>query len=108
MNRRLVGLLVCLLLWIGAHASSVKILKQIDDTVACNHWVEEQLARMTLKQKIGQLFIHTVAPITTQKIRVASKVPLKNMALGACFFRKVSWRSRYNSQTRLSSGPIFP
>ena len=81
MNRRLVGLLVCLLLWIGAHASSVKILEQIDDTVACNHWVEEQLARMTLKQKIGQLFIHTVAPITTQKNKSSIESAVKEYGI---------------------------
>lgn len=88
MNRRLVGLLVCLLLWIGAHASSVKILEQIDDTVACNHWVEEQLARMTLKQKIGQLFIHTVAPITTQKNKSSIESAVKEYGIGGLLFSK--------------------
>ena len=57
MNRRVTGLLVCISLWIGAYASSVRILEQADDSVACRRWVDGQLARMTLKQKIGQLFI---------------------------------------------------
>ena len=79
MNRRVTGLLVCISLWIGAYASSVRILEQADDSVACRRWVDGQLARMTLKQKIGQLFIHTVAPITIQKnkdsLRSATRRP---------------------------------
>ncbi len=49
MNRRVTGLLVCISLWIGAYASSVRILEQADDSVACRRWVDGQLARMTLK-----------------------------------------------------------
>ena len=32
------------------------------ESYACHQWVEERLSGMTLKEKIGQLFIHTVAP----------------------------------------------
>ena len=30
------------------------------DTQDCKAWVDEQLSEMSLKEKIGQLFIHTV------------------------------------------------
>lgn len=33
----------------------------------CKAWVDEQLSEMSLKEKIGQLFIHTVAPLQTQR-----------------------------------------
>ena len=35
----------------------------------CTEWVETRLASMSLKEKIGQLFIHTVAPLETQQNR---------------------------------------
>lgn len=81
MNRRVTGLLVCISLWIGAYASSVRILEQADDSVACRRWVDGQLARMTLKQKIGQLFIHTVAPITIQKNKDNIERAVKELSL---------------------------
>ena len=37
------------------------------DTQDCKAWVDEQLSEMSLKEKIGQLFIHTVAPLQTQR-----------------------------------------
>lgn len=88
MNKRFIGLIVCLCLWIGGKASSVTILEQIDDTIACNRWVEEQLAQMTLKQKIGQLFIHTVAPITTQKNKTSIESAVKEYGIGGLLFSK--------------------
>ena len=37
------------------------------DIQDCKAWVDERLSGMTLKEKIGQLFIHTVAPLQTQR-----------------------------------------
>ena len=88
MNRRVTGLLVCISLWIGAYASSVRILEQADDSVACRRWVDGQLARMTLKQKIGQLFIHTVAPITIQKNKDNIERAVKEYGVGGLLFSK--------------------
>lgn len=88
MNRRVTGLLVCISLWIGAYASSARILEQADDSVACRRWVDGQLARMTLKQKIGQLFIHTVAPITIQKNKDNIERAVKEYGVGGLLFSK--------------------
>lgn len=88
MNKRFWGLIICLFLWIGVNASSVRILEQIDDTVACNRWVEEQLARMTLKQKVGQLFIHTVAPVTLQKNKNSIEDAVKEYGIGGLLFQR--------------------
>ena len=88
MNRRDTGLLVCISLWIGAYASSVRILEQADDSVACRRWVDGQLARMTLKQKIGQLFIHTVAPITIQKNKDNIERAVREYGVGGLLFSK--------------------
>ena len=56
------------------------------DTVACNKWVNEQLTGMTLKQKIGQLFIHTVAPIVHQKNKEQLRNVIEEYGIGGLLF----------------------
>ena len=55
----------------AAHQVKDGILSHITDTVACRQWVDSQLKQMTLKQRIGQLFIHTVEPSVLQRISIA-------------------------------------
>lgn len=62
------------------------ILSQIKDTVACNQWVEQQLASMSLKKKIGQLFIHTVAPIVSQQNKANIASAVKDFGVGGLLF----------------------
>lgn len=88
MSKRIVGFFVCLFWLIGVAAHPVRILNQVSDTVACNRWVEEQLAQMTLKQKIGQLFIHTVAPVTLQKNKDNIKKAVREYGIGGLLFSK--------------------
>ena len=58
--------LACLLLGLsfGLQAQTDFIHKNISDEASCRIWVNNKLEAMTLKQKIGQLFIHTVAPLS--------------------------------------------
>ena len=62
------------------------VLHQIKDTVACRQWVDEQLASMSLKKKIGQLFIHTVAPIVTQQNQANIESAVKTYGVGGLLF----------------------
>ena len=79
---------MCLFLWssLSAVAQESAILSQIKDTVACRQWVEEQLASMPLKKKIGQLFIHTVAPIVTQQNKANITSAVKEFGVGGLLF----------------------
>lgn len=52
----------------------------------CRNWVESQLAEMTLKEKIGQLFIHTVAPLNTQQNRKNIENAVKEYGVGGLLF----------------------
>ena len=62
------------------------ILNQIKDTVSCRQWVDEQLASMSLKKKIGQLFIHTVAPIVSQQNKANIESAVKTYGVGGLLF----------------------
>ena len=48
---------------------SPAILEGKADSQECKTWVENRLSVMTLKEKIGQLFIHTVALQDTEPNR---------------------------------------
>ena len=75
--------LCCCLSVQGQHSV---ILNQIKDTVACRRWVDEQLASMSLKKKIGQLFIHTVAPIVSQQNQENIASAVKTYGVGGLLF----------------------
>ena len=81
------GWLLFGLLLVGQLAAQpVGILSHVSDTAACRKWVDAQLQSMTLKQKIGQLFIHTVAPIVTQKNKENIATAIKEYGIGGLLF----------------------
>ena len=68
--KRTILLLLILITTLTLSAQASAEWKEKAQTEACKQWVEQKLAGMTLKEKIGQLFIHTVAPTdnaTTRK-----------------------------------------
>lgn len=81
-------LLACMLisLYLGVNAQSDFIHKNINDEVACRRWVDNKLQSMTLKQKIGQLFIHTVAPYTTLSNKQNISDAVKEYGIGGLLF----------------------
>ena len=56
------------------------------DIQDCKAWVDERLSEMTLKEKIGQLFIHTVAPLQTQRNKNNIYAAIKEYKVGGLLF----------------------
>lgn len=56
------------------------------DTQECHQWVEQQLSEMSLKEKIGQLFIHTVLPVNTPQNRNHLQSAVKEYKVGGLLF----------------------
>ena len=56
------------------------------DSQDCKDWVETRLGQMTLKEKIGQLFIHTVAPQDTEPNRKNIRNAVKEYKIGGLLF----------------------
>lgn len=86
--RRTVWLLWLLVLGCTAKAQPVPgVLKRGGaETQECKEWVEARLSQMTLKEKIGQLFIHTVAPLNTQNNRSNIQNAVKEYKVGGLLF----------------------
>ena len=56
------------------------------DSQDCKAWVESRLADMSLKEKIGQLFIHTVAPLNTEVNRKNIRNAVTEYKVGGLLF----------------------
>ena len=56
------------------------------DSQECKEWVETRLQGMSLKEKIGQLFIHTVAPQDTEPNRRNIRNAVKEYKVGGLLF----------------------
>lgn len=52
----------------------------------CQDWVEKTLSRMSQKEKIGQLFIHTVAPETTKENKKMIRKAVHDSKIGGLLF----------------------
>ena len=57
----------------------------------CVEWVESRLSAMSLKEKIGQLFIHTVAPFDTQQNKKNIQNAVKEYKIGGLLFSGGEW-----------------
>lgn len=76
----------------------------------CTEWVEARLAGMTLKEKIGQLFIHTVAPFDTQQNRKNIRDAIKEYKIGGLLFSGGEWLKQVtltNYAQELASIPLL-
>ena len=56
------------------------------DSQECKEWVESRLEKMTLKEKIGQLFIHTVPLHDTEVNRKNIRNAVKEYKVGGFLF----------------------
>lgn len=75
-----------ILLSLCVNAQTDFIYKNVDNQTECRNWVNSKLQSLTLKQKIGQLFIHTVAPYTTQQNKQNIADAVKEYGVGGLLF----------------------
>ena len=88
MEWKKIGAWACLwILGTAAYAQAPLILNRGNaDSQACKEWVETRLEEMTLKEKIGQLFIHTVALQDTEVNRKNIRNAVKEYKVGGLLF----------------------
>ena len=84
MEWKKIGILVCTCLIMSVSwAQQPAILKQGGaDSLACKEWVESRLVNMSLKEKIGQLFIHTIPLHDTEANRKNIRNAVKEYKVG--------------------------
>ena len=61
--RKILSALFILLITLTAAAQvEPLLLYKANHNKQCTRWVDETMSKMTLKEKVGQLFIYTLAP----------------------------------------------
>ena len=75
----------CIMATMWAQAPTL-LTKGKADSQECKEWVETRLQGMSLKEKIGQLFIHTVAPQDTEPNRRNIRNAVKEYKVGGLLF----------------------
>lgn len=87
MKRHFLGSVVlCLLPIIEVCAQTAVLWGGLQDTMACRRWVDVQMSRMTVRQKVGQLFIYTLQPVTTQYNKNVLRKVIEDYAVGGLLF----------------------
>ncbi len=71
--------------WVCAQTPQI-LTRGKADSQECKEWVESRLAKMTLKEKIGQLFIHTVPLHDTEVNRKNIRNAIKEYKIGGILF----------------------
>ena len=62
------------------------MLYNAENNERCRRWVDSLMNRMTLKEKVGQLFIYTLAPIETKKNIALLNEIVKTYKVGGLLF----------------------
>ncbi len=84
--RRLLCVGMCLTFLLCLTAERTVRSRLLVKSLTCDQWVDSVMAKMTLKQKIGQLFIHTVAPITQKKNVENLRQAIADYGIGGLLF----------------------
>ena len=74
------------LVTIGLSAQEPALLNKVQDEEACRKWVDGQMEKMTLKQKVGQLFIYTLQPVTNQYSKNVLRKMVDDYGVGGLLF----------------------
>ncbi len=72
------------------------ILRSEIEVQARTEWVDSLLSTMSLKEKIGQLFIHTVAPLDNPQNRKNIQSAVKTYKVGGLLFSGGEWVNQVN------------
>lgn len=61
------------------------LYKAKQDTL-CRQWVDSVMNKLSLKEKVGQLFIYTIAPVNTKRNQILLKDAVDTYKVGALLF----------------------
>lgn len=62
------------------------LLYKAKTDIHCQQWVDSIMHKLTLKEKVGQLFIYTIAPVDTKRNQVLLKEAVDTYKVGGLLF----------------------
>ncbi len=69
-----------------AHAQSPTLLRKVQDDAHCRQWVDSVMQQLSLKERIGQLFIYTIDPVTTPANKNLLRKVVEQYKVGGLLF----------------------
>lgn len=70
------------------------LLYQASQDEKCRHWVDSVYNRMNLREKVGQLFIYTIAPVHTKRNMQLLRDAVHTYKVGGLLFSGGRYRIR--------------
>ena len=61
------------------------LLYKAKQDVRCHQWVDSIMNKLTLKEKVGQLFIYTIAPVDTKRNQLLLKDAVDTYKSEGCY-----------------------
>ena len=102
-------LTAALLLGAGAlWAQQTAGLLPVREDVHCNEWVEQTLSRMKLKDKVGQLFVYTLAPRTDKDTEKLVDKLTRKLKVGAFLYSEGTVEGQAKLTNRAQSRSKIP
>lgn len=87
MRKRLITIFaaICFLLPANAQIEPLLLYKATQDK-QCKQWVDSVYNKMSLKERIGQLFIYTIAPVQTKRNKLLLRQVVHDYKVGGLLF----------------------
>ena len=80
-------LLGCLWSIMGVvNAATPQVIQSVQQDARCMQWVDSVMAKMTLKEKVGQLFIYTIAPTLDASNQALLRKVVEEYKIGGLLF----------------------
>lgn len=76
----------------------------------CRQWVDSVMNKLTLKEKVGQLFIYTIAPVDTKRNQILLKDAVDTYKVGGLLFSGGKMQSQAeltNQAQRMAKVPLM-
>lgn len=87
MNKRLFIVLTAISFFalVKAQVEPLLLYKALQNK-QCEHWVDSVMNKLTLKEKVGQLFIYTIAPVDTKRNQALLREAVNTYKVGGLLF----------------------
>lgn len=72
------------------------LMRPFTNDARCRQWVDSVLNKMSLKERIGQLFIYTIAPQQDKANRDLLRKVVDDYKVGGLLFSVVNWKTRWH------------
>ena len=109
--RKILSALFILLITLTAAAQvEPLLLYKANHNKQCTRWVDETMSKMTLKEKVGQLFIYTLAPEESKANMNLLKKVIRDYKIGGILFSGgniISQANVTNAAQKLTQIPIM-